>query len=182
VLDGLAALVDHSLLRPAAGIDGASRFVMLETIRAYAVEQLAMSDAAAALHQCHAVYYLALVEHAEPLLHRAEQVQWLDRLEAEHDNLRAALTLSVWCLAGLGRVAVAQRQPERAAQLFGTTAALSEVFDPRMDPTDRADYECAVAVTRAQLDAATFAAAWAAGRAITLEQAITGALASIEMA
>jgi hypothetical protein len=71
---------------------------------------------------------------------------------------------------------VAQGQPERAAQLFGTTAALFEVFDPHMDPTDRADYERAVAVTRAQLDEATFAAAWAAGRAITLEQVIVAAL------
>jgi tetratricopeptide (TPR) repeat protein len=88
--------------------------------------------------------------------------------------------LSVWCLAGLGRVAVAQGQPERAAQLFGTTAALFEVFDPHMDPTDRADYERAVALTRAQLDAATFAAAWAAGRAITLEQAIAAALDEVE--
>ena len=88
--------------------------------------------------------------------------------------------LSVWCLAGLGRVAVAQGQLERAAQLFGTTAALFDLFDPRMDPTDLADYECAVAVTRGQLDAATFAAAWATGRAVTLEQVITEALQAAE--
>lgn len=481
-LDSLTALVDQSLLRPEVGPDGASRFVMLETIREYAVEQLAVSDEATALRERHAAYYLALAERAEAQLHGAEQVQWLDRLEAEHDNMRAALAwsqtvaesgatgaaaaadlglrlasalgwfwymrgywsegrawlavalargdaapaleraaahtwlgeletnagdqataqqhyaaslaigralddkqtiatalrgvamcllfgshgsqrdiagvtalveesltlcreigdvwnlakglqwlghlaeerrdygraatlydeslalfrrlhdhwhitlsllflgklaryqgdyaraeplydecralaqqlharaiegdalihlgnlaryqadydraaayydaglallrdvgdqpriasvmqdqgylahqrgdqpgatvllnaslarcrelvdprLSVWCLAGLGRVAVAQGQLERAAQLFGTTAALFDLFDPRMDPTDLADYECAVAVTRGQLDAATFAAAWATGRAVTLEQVITEALQAAE--
>ena len=49
-----------------------------------------------------------------------------------------------------------------------------------MDPTARADYERAVAVTRAQLDAATFAAAWAAGRAIPLEQVLAEALRATE--
>jgi len=109
---------------------------------------------------------------------RGDQVRATVLLNASLARCRELVDqrLSVWCLAGLGRVAVAQGQPERAAQLFGTTAALFEVFDPHMDPTDRADYERAVAVTRAQLDAATFAAAWAAGRAITLEQAIAAAL------
>ncbi len=84
--------------------------------------------------------------------------------------------VSAWSFAGLSRIAVAQGQLERAAQLIGATAALFAIFNPAMDPTDQADYERAVAVARAQLDAATFDAAWATGRAMTVEQAITYAM------
>jgi hypothetical protein len=90
--------------------------------------------------------------------------------------------VSVWCLAGLGRVAVAQGQLERATQLLGATAALFEFFDPVMDPIDRADYERAVAAARAHLDAAMFDTAWAAGRAMTVEQVIVEALAVADTA
>jgi len=84
--------------------------------------------------------------------------------------------VSVWCLAGLGRVAVAQGQAKHATRLLGATAVLFEIFDPAMDPIDRADYEHSISAARADLDAATFAAAWAQGRAMTLEQAIVYAL------
>jgi predicted ATPase/class 3 adenylate cyclase len=94
VLDGLTALVDKSFLRQAGGVDGAPRFVMLETIREYALERLVASGEEAALRQRHAQYYLALVERAEPLLHGAEQLVWLHRLEADYDNLRAVLAWS----------------------------------------------------------------------------------------
>ena len=82
-LDGLTALIDKSLLRQEAGADGAPRFTMLETIREYALELLVASGEEAALRQRHAQYYLALVERAEPLLHGAQQLIWLHRLEAE---------------------------------------------------------------------------------------------------
>jgi predicted ATPase/transcriptional regulator with XRE-family HTH domain len=94
VLDELAALVDKSLLRQAARVDGAPHFVMLETIRAYALEQLEVHGEAEALRQRHAGYYLTLAETAAPQLHGANQLQWLDRLETEHDNVRAALAWS----------------------------------------------------------------------------------------
>ncbi len=68
---------------------------MLETIREYALEQLALSGETEALRQRHADYYLRLAETAEPhILHGPDQVLWSDRLEAEHDNLRAVLTWS----------------------------------------------------------------------------------------
>ncbi len=71
ILDGLASLVDKSLLRQLDDAVGESRFVMLETIREYAQECLAASDEAAVLRHLHADYLLALAEQAEPELARA---------------------------------------------------------------------------------------------------------------
>lgn len=100
VLAGIASLVDASVLRqeePPARADpeGEPRFGMLETIRAYALEQLAAHEEAAALHQAHATYFLALAEEAEPQLAGAAQAAWLGCLAREHDNLRAALRWSL---------------------------------------------------------------------------------------
>jgi predicted ATPase/DNA-binding CsgD family transcriptional regulator len=91
MLDGLAALIDKSLLQQAEGADQEPRFVMLETIREYARELLLASGEAAEAQRAHAAYYLALAEEAEPKLTGAEQRRWLERLAAEHENLRAAL-------------------------------------------------------------------------------------------
>jgi non-specific serine/threonine protein kinase len=68
---------------------------MLETVREYAVERLTENGASAAIRQHHAEVFLALAEVAAASLERAEQVAWLDRLEQEHDNLRAALGWAV---------------------------------------------------------------------------------------
>ncbi|MDQ2997315.1 MAG: NB-ARC domain-containing protein, partial [Chloroflexota bacterium] len=95
VLDGLATLVDTSLLRQEEGADGESRFVMLETIHEYAIEQLAASGEAVAINRLHAEHYLALAEAAYAHLTGAEQALWLNRLEREHDNLRAAVGWTV---------------------------------------------------------------------------------------
>jgi non-specific serine/threonine protein kinase len=64
---------------------------MLDTIRQYAREKLLESGEAAALRERHWQWFLALAEQAEPELHGPEQAAWLERLEREHDNLRAAL-------------------------------------------------------------------------------------------
>ena len=91
VIDGVEQLGEQSLLRQDAGPGDEPRFVMLETIREYGLGQLEANGEAEAVRQRHAAFYLDLVERAEPELIRPEQPMWLDRLEAEHDNVRAAL-------------------------------------------------------------------------------------------
>ena len=73
---------------------------------------------------------------------------------------------------GLAGVAGAQGQPERAARLFGATEALHNTTGLQLEPVDQIQQDRNIAVARAQLDAATFAAAWAEGQAMSLEQAI----------
>ena len=90
VLDGLAALVDQSLVRSADDDDG-PRFAMFETIREFAAELLEAAGAAATIRDRHARTFLELAQRAAPHLQGADQRAWLDRLERDHDNLRAAL-------------------------------------------------------------------------------------------
>jgi tetratricopeptide (TPR) repeat protein len=82
-----------------------------------------------------------------------------------------------WCLAGLGSVAALDEQPKRAARLWGAAERLRQAIGCRPPPAARATYERAMAVARAQLGEDAFAAAWAEGRARTLEQAVVEALA-----
>ncbi len=94
ILGNLASLIDKSLLRPVDQQDEEPRQRMLETVREYALDLLEESGEAAELRARHAAHYLALAEGAEPELTGPEQAAWLDRLEREHDNLRAALRRS----------------------------------------------------------------------------------------
>ena len=71
------------------------RFWMLETIREYAWEQLLECGEGETARRQHARYFLGIVERAEPELVGTEQGVWLDRLDAEHDNLRAAISSSL---------------------------------------------------------------------------------------
>ncbi len=89
VLDGMASMVDKSLVQQVEEAAGETRFVMLSTIREYALERLAASDDVTATRRSHAAYYLVLAE--EGALEAAAHPEWLDRFEVEHDNLRAAL-------------------------------------------------------------------------------------------
>ena len=95
VLDGIASLVDKSLLLQKEQADGEMRFRLLEAVREYARECLHVSGASEAIEQQHADYFLALAEKAEPELRGPKQAEWLNRLEDEHDNLRAALAWSL---------------------------------------------------------------------------------------
>jgi predicted ATPase/class 3 adenylate cyclase len=104
VLAGLSSLVDKSLVKQLEGPGDEPRFVMLETIREYALEWLEESGEGETLRERHARYFLALAKAAEP---QRPDVTWAARaarLEAELDNLRAALSWSQTTAgdAGLG--------------------------------------------------------------------------------
>ena len=98
VLEILASLVDNSLLVSVAETSSGSeepRFMMLETIRDYAAEQLRSDGEAEDMHRAHALYYLALAEAAQPEASPQMFDEWLAVLEREHDNLRAALRWAI---------------------------------------------------------------------------------------
>jgi predicted ATPase/class 3 adenylate cyclase/Tfp pilus assembly protein PilF len=94
-LEGVSSLLDKSLLRQEEGPNGEPRFVMLETVHEFAREKLEESAEAEEIKRAHAEYFLALAEEAYPELRGPDQLEWLERLEAEHDNMRAALS---WAL------------------------------------------------------------------------------------
>jgi len=97
VLGHLGALVDKSLVQFGDAGNGPGRYRLLETVRQYAAGQLdALGPAAAqAARIAHRDFYLALAESAGPQLVAADQAAWLDRLDAELGNLRAAITVSL---------------------------------------------------------------------------------------
>lgn len=147
VLDLLTSLADRNLVA-AEERNRATRYRLLETVREYARERLAESEDELAVRIRHRDYFLALAEQAEPkMLLGAEQAEWLQRLDDEHENLRMALEFSVakgqsvaslrfcgtlrrfwfmrghlsegrqWCVRVLGMQGVEMRTPERAKAL-----------------------------------------------------------------
>ncbi|MGH9971798.1 MAG: protein kinase domain-containing protein [Pyrinomonadaceae bacterium] len=105
ILDLITSLVDKSLLVPNAQAKRESRFRMLEVIREYASEALEASGDSEEMRHTHAAHFLVLGEEAESHLDSAEAAEWLNRLDEEHDNLRAALRFSL------------VEDPEKAARL-----------------------------------------------------------------
>jgi len=95
VLDEMTSLVDKNLLRQTAHEEDEPRFTMLETIREYGLERLTASREMDTTRRAHAFSYLALAEEAAPELTGPRSAVWLQRLEREHDNLRAALGWSL---------------------------------------------------------------------------------------
>ncbi len=93
VLELLSELAAKSLVL-ADEQNGQMRYRFLETIRQYGAERLRASGEEAVVRDRHLEWFLALAERGEPELRGPDQVRWLDRLEAEHDNLRAALAWS----------------------------------------------------------------------------------------
>ncbi len=93
VLELLTALTEKSLL--VAEGDGAPRYRMLGTIREYAALRLAEAGETDLARQAHLAYFTELAETAEPYLRRAEQLEWLATLEADHDNISAAMRAAI---------------------------------------------------------------------------------------
>jgi predicted ATPase/class 3 adenylate cyclase len=117
MLDRLASFVDKSLLTQSAGAAGEPRFVMLETIREYAAERLGASEDAEPIRHRHEDLFVGIAERAASELLGRGANAWLDRLDADQDNLRAALQHT----ADDGRVDVA----------LGTSSALWRFWQRR---------------------------------------------------
>jgi tetratricopeptide (TPR) repeat protein len=113
-LDLLTSLADQSLV--AAETSGASvRYRLLETIRQYARERLIERNEEQDAQDRHLIHFMTLVEEAEQHLSASEQQMWLERLETEHDNLRAALR---WALSDESHSAAALRLCGAAARFW----------------------------------------------------------------
>jgi predicted ATPase/DNA-binding SARP family transcriptional activator/DNA-binding CsgD family transcriptional regulator len=111
VLDLLSRLVNKSMVVVGTTGDGGLRYGMLEPIRRYGLERLAAGGEADAVRRRHASWYFELAKEVEPWLRGARQEVWLDRLEREYGNMRAALgwaletgetDLGLWFGAALG--------------------------------------------------------------------------------
>jgi predicted ATPase/serine/threonine protein kinase len=89
VLEGMTSLVDKSLAQQVERVDKETRFIMLSTIREYALERLGESNDESATRRAHAAYYLVLAEEGGEDI--AAQPDWLDRFESEHENFRLAI-------------------------------------------------------------------------------------------
>ena len=95
IVDGVESLLNDNLLRTEAMAGGEPRFGMLGTIRDYALERL--SERGDDVRRRHARFYVELAEEAEPALLGPQQVSWLERLDAELANIRAAMA---WATEG----------------------------------------------------------------------------------
>ncbi len=95
IVDGVMALLDQSLVKPEETALGESRFRLLDTIREYAAEHLEVRGETALVQGRHRDWYVALATQAAAELSGADQRRWLDRLELEHDDIRAVLDRAV---------------------------------------------------------------------------------------
>jgi non-specific serine/threonine protein kinase len=94
-LDALAGLVDKQLLMVRPDATGASRLLMLETVRDYARERLDADERADEIHLRHCQHFLALVERAEAAFHTHGEKEWLPKLDADAHNVREVLEWSL---------------------------------------------------------------------------------------
>ena len=94
VFTGMAALVDKSLVRQVEGADEEPRFRMLETIWEFAQDRLIESGEVSVTRDRHAGYFLLLLDRGDPIVSPPPDQAWLDLIERDHDNIRAALRWS----------------------------------------------------------------------------------------
>jgi len=120
ILDEVTSLIDKNLLQQTAQEEEDLRLTMLETIHEYGLEALSKSGEMEMVRQAHAAYYFTLAEEAAREFKGSQQARWLERLEREHDNLRAALQ---WLL----EPTQAGSNPEMALQLCEALKVFWEV-------------------------------------------------------
>lgn len=101
-ISGISSLVDKSLLQSMNGIDSEPRYVMLETIREFGMQHLALCDELNEVQRHHSEWFVALAEMMEPRLWQPDQATALSELDAERDNFRAALVWAIDHNAELG--------------------------------------------------------------------------------
>ncbi|GIH22695.1 SARP family transcriptional regulator [Acrocarpospora phusangensis] len=123
VFDVLTALIEKSLLL--ADGEGTPRYRMLDTIREYAAQRLAEAGETEPARRAHLAYFTELAETADPCLRRAEQLEWLSTLGAEHDNIMVAL-----------RGAIAEGWAEEAMRLVGAVGWYWFLSGRRAEGTD----------------------------------------------
>ncbi len=123
VLEGVASLINKSLLQHEEAPDGQLRVGMLATIREYANERLLENGEADAIQRQHATFFLGLAETAANQVNTAEGRLWMDRLDMERDNLGAALA---WCLAARDRADKLGRLMDTLRWFWYRRAHLSE--------------------------------------------------------
>ncbi|MCC7449897.1 MAG: tetratricopeptide repeat protein [Anaerolineae bacterium] len=120
---GLESLLNKSLLHQQSGLDGEPRFVLLETMREYALEKLGEIGETAAIQRLHAEHFLAIAEQAAPALYGSQQMQWLLCIEAEHDNLRTALR---WSLSAVSTAQITFRFISSLSRFWELRGHISE--------------------------------------------------------
>ena len=126
VLYGVASLIDKSFLQQTRQEGDEPRLVILETNREYGWEVLVASGELETTRQAHATYYLRLAEEAEPELVGPQQIIWFERLEREHDNLRAALSWFLKQSLDAQRRELALRLSGALSQFWGIRGYVSE--------------------------------------------------------
>lgn len=160
VLDRLALLVDQSMAQRVTSPTGESRFVMLETLGEYALERLNARGEAAMIQRRHQAYYATLAEEAQPELMGGEFQVWADRLEAEHDNIRAALA---WALGDESQEIDASRGARLAAACWPFWYLRGYLSEGRRWLERAVDRHAAPDQTRARILSAAGALAWQQG-------------------
>ena len=95
ILEGMGSLVDESLLRHAEGPGGDPRYSLLETVREFSLDRLTVSGEDGLIRSRHAAYFAGLAESLHPDIDGPEQVRTVAELEAEQDNLRAAIAWAI---------------------------------------------------------------------------------------
>ncbi len=94
IVDQVSSLLDKSLLKEVDAVSGEPRFVMLDLLREFGLEKLEASGERETIQHRHASYFLTLAEQAGASMGRSDQIEWMNRLEQEHGNLRLALEWS----------------------------------------------------------------------------------------